>query len=600
MKRQPIQLSMPQFPCPAEALRSAYLNLDSESRALYDSIFEPTVVGTPPAYACRDLCVTVDGEIRHYGWREIGGRRIRAYVASRDLGLNWALRFATPGDVGHFVKSPWSGDWVALFSEGGGDGGATLRVARSQTGPGDPAPDVTALPWRGLGLRQLLPLRHRRRWVAAISVTHVVPPDCYHAAMLLSDDDGRSWRRVDIPPVPDVERLSPGDRRPHWFNNGCEPTVAELRDGTLLLALRTSGPHAAFLRSTDGGETWGPPSTRDCFWQSNTMPYLFRLFDGRLLFFWNNTASLPTRDAAESPELAATELVGVWESAFTNRDALHAAISDDDGLTWRGFREIALTETRNAPDFRELGNGPFDEHDKSVHQTQALELPGGKVLLAYGQNPAARRLVLFDPGWLLKTERGEDFRHGLRAVSHHLYVRSLSGGYRGWAGHCAWNRISGAVMAREPDAPQGRWLRESMLLAHLDDPRLVSDVAGAVWNFPAARAGRVSVECRVAGAGFRLSLLDHWINPCDVFNATRAPFSALVDPSLAGGWRKVEAEWNCDRATARLLVDGAEVHAATLASTPEFGFSYLHLQTLDGIEDPKGTYFRSFRAEGQA
>ena len=328
------------------------------------------------------------------------------------------------------------------------------------------------------------------------------------------------------------------------------------------------------------------------------MPYFFRLSDGRLLFFWNNTAHLPTRDLAEYPELGGAEREGVWETVFTNRDALHAAISDDDGVTWRGFREIALTEPRNAPDFRELGNGGFDEHDKSVHQTQALELPGGKVLIAYGQNPAARRLALFDPDWLLERGRAEDFRHGLGNVSHHLYVRSLSGGCRGWAGHCAWNRVPGAVMSREPDAPEGAWRREAMLLARVRDPRLVSDVSGAVWNFPAARAGKVALECRVEGAGFRLSLLDHWINPCDVFNAKRAPFGVFIRPdAIGGGWHLVEVEWDCATTTAKLLVDGREFRAAALGATPEFGFSYLHLQTPDTRDDPSGTYFRSFRAE---
>ncbi len=320
----------------------------------------------------------------------------------------------------------------------------------------------------------------------------------------------------------------------------------------------------------------------------------------RLLFLWNNTELLPTRDVSESPELGGDERAGVWEAAFTNRDALHAAISDDDGATWRGFREIALTETRNAPDFRELGNGPFDEHDKSVHQTEALELPGGKVLVAYGQNPAARRLALFDPEWLLETVREEDFRHGLGGISHHLYVRSLSGGFRGWAGHCAWNRVPGAVMSREPDAPEGSWLRESMLLARIPDPRLISDMAGAVWNFPAMRRGRLSVTCRVEGMGFHLALCDHWTNPSDVFHARRAPWHAfLARERLGDGWREVIVRWDCDAGLAVLSVGGEERVRAALSIIPEFGFSYLHLQTPDDLPDPRGTFFRSLRAEAE-
>ena len=109
---------------------------------------------------------------------------------------------------------------------------------------------------------------------------------------------------------------------------------------------------------------------------------------------------------------------------------------------------------RNQVDFRTLGNDDLHEHDKSVHQSQAIELPNGKVLIALGQNPAARRLLIFDPGWLYETERHEDFRHGLGDLSSHLYVKSLTGNTRGWAGHCAWNRSLSAMLVREPDNPK--------------------------------------------------------------------------------------------------------------------------------------------------
>jgi hypothetical protein len=102
----------------------------------------------------------------------------------------------------------------------------------------------------------------------------------------------------------------------------------------------------------------------------------------------------------------------------------------------------------------------------------------------------------------------------------------------------------------------------------------------------------------VVGAGFRLSLLDHWINPCDVFNAARAPFGVFLDPGVTGAdWCRVEVIWDCDTAKARLLVDGREILACDLTEIPEAGFSYLHLQTSNECEDADGTYFRSLQAE---
>ena len=559
-------------------------------------VFAPTVVATPPTFAVRDLCVTADGEIRHYGWREVDGKRCRIYISSRD-GFNWTTRMAVSNDVGPMVKSPYGGGWLYWRMDKDG----FLELVRSKSGPGDTAPEVRRYQWKGQELRQLLPMRTCCRWIAAFSDVRCENGGCYHSALLLSDDDGVTWRRKEVTPVQGVLPRAAGDRRPHWFNDGCEPTVAELSDGTLLMAVRTSGPHAAFYRSSDGGESWSEGKPDSAFWQANTMPYFFRLGDGRLLFIWNNTEMLPTRAASEYPELDAATLAGKWESVFTNRDALHAAISEDDGKTWRGFREIILNPIRNSGDFRELGNLPFEERDKSVHQTQALELPSGKVLLALGQNVAARRIVVLDPQWLYETSRYEDFRHGLDGLSNHLYVRSLSGGFRGWAGHCAWNRQAGATLVRDPDTDnptvgQERSCREVLQLCRIRDPRLVSDRQGVVWNFPTARRGGVTLDCRIGGSGFRLALADHWMNPCDETGPSLSPVSVPVDffELRSPGWHKLIVDWNCDVGTAQLFADGKLVRTISLAFVPRFGFSYLHLQTLAEAMDADGSYFRSF------
>ena len=573
----------------------------------YDEIRAPKVVATQPIYAVFDLCRTADGEIRHYGWQMVGGEKRRVYIASRDEGLSWKTFLASPGEAGYMERSPESGDWIGFEKEAHVPGRELRRlvVLRSKVGPGDPNPARTPFPWDKHFVRHLFHMKTRARWIAALSDVRCIGKECYHSAVAWSDDGGRTWKLVPIAPVKGVPRMHPGDKRPHWYNDGCEPTVAELKDGTLWLCVRTSGEHHAFYTSGDGGETWSDGKPHPAFWAANTMPYLFRLSDGRLLFFWNNTAMLPTRDLSEYPELDKLTSEGVWETVFTNRDALHAAISDDDGKTWRGFREIALTEPRNAGDFRELGNDPAQEHDKSVHQTQALELPGGKVLLAYGQNAAARRIAIFDPDWLLETTREEDFRTGLGNISNHLYVRSLSGGWRGWAGHCAWNRMPGATLVRDPDTdnpPPGarRSVREVLQLARVRDPRLVSERQGVVWNFPAARKGKVTIDCRIVGSGFRLTLADHWMNPCDEVGPGRSPFSMPITSKELPGttvWHMLSASWDEDAGTVTLAVDGKDVSTHPLASLPPFGLSYLHLQTLAEEADAEGTYFRSFRKE---
>ena len=573
---------------------AAQAELSAGAREMLASIVEPTVVGVPPCAAVRDMCRCADGEIRHYGWKMVDGKKRRVYISSRDEGLNWTTVLAEPSDKGAMVQSPWSGEWIG-FSKGF----PKLCLLRSKKGPGDPDVVETELPFERAEVRQILPLKSRRRWVVPISDIRCRNGGCYNAAVILSDDDGRTWRWVQLPIAAFVPKLAPGDQRPHWFNNGCEPTVTELADGTLVAAARTSGPHHVFYRSTDGGETWSQPEESDVFWAANTMPLFFRLKDGRLLFIWNNTAMLPTLPLTEYPELGEGERSGQWETVFTNRDALHCAISEDDGKTWIGFRELILNEVRNFSDFRELGNDPANEHDKSVHQTQALELEGGKVLLALGQNASSRRLIIFDPKWLYETDRADDFRHGFKDLSTHLYVKSLSGGMRGWGGHCAWERVPGALLVREPETGKGT-KREALQLCRVKDDRLVSDRQGVVWNFPASRTGTVAIECRIDGAGFLLTLADHWMNPCDEVGPGMSPVSLPVTSAETGTakWCTVTATWNLDVGTATFACNGKVFSERKLAWTPRFGLSYLHLQTLAEGTDTKGTYFRSFRKNG--
>lgn len=58
----------------------------------------------------------------------------------------------------------------------------------------------------------------------------------------------------------------------------------------------------------------------------------------RLLFLWNNTELLPTRDVSEPPELGGDERAGVWEAAFTNR--LCDDPSDAEELVNRTFAAV--------------------------------------------------------------------------------------------------------------------------------------------------------------------------------------------------------------------------------------------------------------------
>ncbi len=561
--------------------------LDETEQALLKEIWAPREVAVPPMDTWSNLCVTPEGEIRSYGREPYAGGWRRVYLASQDAGLSWKKHWIRAGNpLGRAVRSPWSGRYlnVAVFRpdmpEAQGRQGVYAQIADH--------PDSEAVSWYRvtdepvMSIRQSVPLRHRRRWVVAGQVYE----DGGHEQpiVMYSDDDGKSWSSVRVKPAP-RHQISGPHKGFRWQNDSCEPTVAELSDGRLIMLARTSQDYHYQYFSEDGGETWSDPAPSP-FHGTLTMPTLERLSDGRLMLFWCNTQPLPELDhRTQWPPLDEGEIQGLWEDVFTNRDANHAAISEDDGKTWIGLREVALNGLRNESDFRTRGAND-DTRDKSVHQFEAVELPFGKVLLSYGQHPACRRMVILDPGWLYETERSEDFRTGLAHVSTQVYVKSVSGNFRGFSGHCAWNRTHGALMVPDPDGN----FEEALLISRIDDPRLFSPLQGAVWNFPASRRGLVTVRLRIEGEGLRLSLIDRWLNPIDEQIACDAPFTCLLTADCLpnGQWSDVNLGWDLDRQKAWISVNGGPEEGHPLACDAPLGISYLHLQSAAQQRDDRG------------
>ncbi len=153
-------------------------------------------------------------------------------------------------------------------------------------------------------------------------------------------------------------------------------------------------------------------------------------------------------------------------------------------------------------------------------------------------------------------------------------------------------------MVREPDTGPKTY-REALQICRIRDERVLNEKQGVAWNFPAAKKGEVSFECRVDGTGVLVSLCDHWINPCDWAIRGRAVSSAPLTAETLGGpaqWRTVTVSWDLAAATVLLTCEGRTATAPLKTSGfSPFGVSYLHLQTLAESHDPKGTYFRWFK-----
>ena len=573
----------------------------------------PQVVGVPPANACRGLMEMPDGEIRHYGFRSDPDGKSHAfqpvYLSSRDCGLSWREVPVEGASAAAMVRSPWSGDFLTVLCKTSRPGhsmaaatvlksikGAGMFAVRSSKGPEGPFTHCLAGVHTGFTARLPLPLRERKRWVQPIQCR--VDGPATQPGVLLSDDDGATWREV-LLPSPPPHRVEWPHQGVRWQNYGCEPTVVELSDGRLWMLIRTSQDHHYEAFSSDGGETWTEP-VPSRFYATITMPLLFRMSDGRLLAVWNNSTPLPELDHDAQPGLKDSERTGGSEDFFTNRDVLHAAVSTDDGKTWRGFRELYLNERRNDGDFRASG-GNAESLDKSIHQSQALELPEGRILLAFGQHSLCRRLIIFDPDWLLEDHREDDFSLGLGGWSVQQYLKSVAGNFRGISGHCAYNRRAGASLVPHPDGLP----REVLQVARHPDPRLLHEVEGAVWNFPCWKSGGLKLRLRMpkGSQGTQICLVDRWFNPVDPVVSHFAQHALRLDaagsingiPCLEpGAWADLEIRWNAEKA--RFRVGDQAWNELPGLFPARNGISYLHLQSAAAKPDPFGVLIESVEA----
>mgnify|MGYP002631341093 CR=1 FL=1 len=117
----------------------------------------------------------------------------------------------------------------------------------------------------------------------------------------LSDDDGETWR--------ESQRVQPG-------NGSWEPACIELKDGRVLMLMRTGLGGQYQSISEDGGKTWTNPTATTLLGTAAPVSISRIPSTGDLLAIWNNNPGASTRNP------------------------LTAAISKDEGLSWVQIRNI--------------------------------------------------------------------------------------------------------------------------------------------------------------------------------------------------------------------------------------------------------------------
>lgn len=570
----------------SEFINAMEKRLTDDERKQLKNVWQPVEVLAPGNYTLDNLVVLRDGEIRCYYdayKKDHHDKGTLTYYSSTDCGLSW--KWHTDVNEKEFSRGVYIEEldlYIKMLSE---DGMWKARISRKGPGDNDYATYDVA---EDIGFHMSRSCTYCKANGCIVAVSQYECDTIYYPMVFLSFDEGKTWevKKLETLPKYDIEYPHKGLR---WQNHCCEPSIVSIDDNTLIIIVRTSRDYHYRYLSYDGGKTWSAPE-RTNFHSTLTMPLIKKLTSGELIFLWCNTQPLPELDHKTHLPPASNDediINGVWEDFFTNRDANHAAISNDNGKTWHGFREMGVSPIRNESDFRSHG-GINECNDKSVHQFECVQLPYGKLLVSYGQHKSCCRLVIFDKNWLYEKERKEDWKKGLKGVSTHVYVKSNAGGFGGFSGHCAYNRTHGALLMPDPDLNN----EEALFISRIHDPRLISEVQGVVWNFPASKSGRVKVKLRNDGCGVRVSVTDRWFNPCDTFIREAAQISFNIDKtnSPAKKWIECEIVWKGGKYS--VYIHKKQIITDNIRYEYPNGLSYLHIQSLAEEPDYEGTYIK--------
>jgi hypothetical protein len=364
----------------------------------------------------------------------------------------------------------------------------------------------------------------------------------FSSRVTYSDDGGETWQ------------LSPAEIKttmPYIGGDGIiEPIVLQLKDGHVWMLIRSPNGRFYDTFSKDGAAWPHPQPTR--ILSSDSPGALMRLKDGRIVMVWNNCLRYPY--------------------AQGGRHVIHAAISEDEGKTWRGYREVG-----RAP--RAIEPHPHDG-DYGVAYTQPVVTEDQKILFMTTLPDGKDGIVRFDPEWLYETHRRTDFSAGLKDWT-----------YFG---------TKGVEAAANPEKPGAHALQ--LRKPEPDWP------AAAVWNFPMGTRGRLRVRLllKPGFAGVRLGLTDHFSVPFDVEDQIYNLFSLKIGPrgELAGGkklepgrWHNLDFDWDCASGECRVTADGSPAAALRMTREASGGVSYLRLVSTAEGTDKAGLLVESVDAD---
>ncbi len=359
----------------------------------------------------------------------------------------------------------------------------------------------------------------------------------FSSTLFYSNDEGKTWLKSPAElkaPAPSYSGL--------W--GAVEPVVVELLDGRVWMLLRTQMGRLYESFSTDG-VTWSQAQPTRLL-SSDSPAALLRLEKDRLVLFWNSCLRFP--------------------DAHGGRQVLHAAISEDEGKTWRGHREVLRDPLRAEP-------APMTDHGVAYPFPTATK--EGNILISAGKRQSGTILTLFNPSWLYETSQKDDFSKGLEN----------------------WSTFGTKGVSVIPH-PRKRGAQ----VLQIRKPEAIWSAA-AVRNFPLGKKGRLSMRIshRAGAKGILIALTDHFSTPFDQEDHIHSLYNLSIDDegTLEGKmrlesdrWYNLTLEWDNERRRCTVRLDKKELTVLPLRKET-LGANYLRIRSTAEDTDEAGLLVES-------